>query len=70
MDGSTDFVLVTQSLFTISGEKASINDSTVEEWTDRLPTILDGSEATDMFNADETSLFYLATPDRSLVQVG
>jgi len=51
----------------ISGESASINDSTIEEWTNRLPTILDGFEAEDVFNADETGLFYRATPDRSLV---
>jgi hypothetical protein len=55
------------SFRTISGESAFIDDSTIEEWTNRLPTILDGFEAKDVFNADETGLFYRATPDRSLV---
>ena len=55
------------SFRTISGESAFIDDSTIEEWTNRLPTILDGFEAKDVLNADETGLFYRATPDRSLV---
>ncbi|CAF4374954.1 unnamed protein product, partial [Rotaria magnacalcarata] len=55
------------SFRTINGECASVDDSTVEEWTQRLSTILDGFNENDVFNADETGLFYRATPDRSLV---
>lgn len=51
----------------INGESASVDNSTVEEWTNRLSTILDGYHPSDVFNADETGLFYRATPDRSLV---
>jgi len=54
------------SFRTISGESASIDNSTVEEWTNRLLTILDGFNEKDVFNVDETALFYRATPDRSL----
>jgi hypothetical protein len=52
---------------TISGESASINDATIEEWTNRLSTKLDEFEAKDVFNADETDPFYRATSDRSLI---
>ncbi|CAF2117994.1 unnamed protein product [Rotaria magnacalcarata] len=46
---------------------SNVDDSTVEEWTQRLSTILDGFNENDVFNADETGLFYRATPDHSLV---
>ena len=51
----------------ISGESASIDDSTVEEWSKRLQLLINGFNDKDIFNADETGLFYRATPDRSLV---
>ncbi|CAF5082724.1 unnamed protein product, partial [Rotaria magnacalcarata] len=54
--------------YTTETFKASnVDDSTVEEWTQRLSTILDGFNENDVFNADETGLFYRATPDHSLV---
>ena len=52
---------------TINGESASVDNSTMEEWAQRLSTILDGFNENDVFNADETGLVYRATPDRSLV---
>ncbi|CAF5063826.1 unnamed protein product, partial [Rotaria magnacalcarata] len=55
------------SFRTINGESASVDNSTVQEGTQRLSTILDGFDENDVFNADETGLFYRATPDRSLV---
>ena len=39
----------------------------MEEWAQRLSTILDRFNENDVFNADETSLVYRATLDRSLV---
>jgi len=51
----------------ISGESTSVDNSTVEEWAKRLLTIIDGFDKNDIFNADETGLFYRALPDRSLV---
>ncbi len=50
----------------ICGESAPVDNSTVEEWITRLLTLLDGYDAKDVFNTDETGLFYRATPDRSL----
>ena len=49
------------SFRTINGESASVDNSTMEEWTQRLLTILDGFNENDVFNADETGLFYRAT---------
>ncbi|CAF1182925.1 unnamed protein product [Rotaria magnacalcarata] len=57
----------TISFRTINGESASVDNSTVEEWTQRLSTLLDGFDENDVCNADQTGLFYRATPDRSLV---
>lgn len=51
----------------INGESASVDNATIDEWTNRLPTILDGFNSNDIFNADETGLFYRAAPNRSLV---
>jgi len=51
----------------ISGESTSVDNSTVEEWSKRLLTIIDGYDKNNIFNADETGLFYRALPDRSLV---
>ncbi|CAF4798490.1 unnamed protein product, partial [Rotaria sp. Silwood2] len=55
------------SFRTINGESASVNNSTIEEWAQRLSTIIAGFNENDVFNADETGLFYRATPNRSLV---
>lgn len=42
---------------TICGESAAVNPVTTKEWMNRLPTIIDGYDCSDIFNADETSLF-------------
>lgn len=55
------------SFRSICGESAAVDDSTLEEWSNRLPTIIDGFDAKDIFNVDETGLFYRAMPDRFLV---
>ena len=39
----------------------------MEKWVQRLSPILDMFNENDVFNADETGLFYRTTPDRSLV---
>ncbi|CAF2001740.1 unnamed protein product [Rotaria magnacalcarata] len=55
------------SFRTINGESALVDNSTVEERTQRLSTILDGFDENNVFNADEMGLSDRATPDRSLV---
>ena len=51
----------------ISGESASVNTVTTEEWKNRLPNILRGYNDDDVYNADETGLLFKALPDKSLV---
>ena len=55
------------SFRTINGESASVDNSTIEEWKNRLSIVIDGFNPNDIFNADETGRFYRAIPDRSLV---
>jgi len=39
----------------------------VDEWKRRLPSIIDKYDPNDVYNADETRLFFQALRDRSLV---
>ena len=52
----------------LSGESASVREEDVADWSKRLPTICTGYEARNIFNADETGLFYRCLPNRSMVQ--
>ena len=51
----------------ISGESATVDVTTVDEWKKRLPSIIDNYDPNDIYNADETGLFFKALPNRSLV---
>ncbi|CAF3341955.1 unnamed protein product [Rotaria sp. Silwood2] len=51
----------------ICGESTSVNPVTTNEWKNRLPLIIDGYDRSNMFNADETSLFFKALPEKSFV---
>ena len=51
----------------MNGESASLDNSIMEEWAQRLSIIFDGFNENDLFNADETSLVYRATLNRSLI---
>ncbi|CAF2706287.1 unnamed protein product [Rotaria sp. Silwood2] len=48
-------------------KSASVDNITVDEWKIRLPLIIDQYNPNDIYNADETGLFFKALPDRSLV---
>jgi hypothetical protein len=50
----------------ISGEGAAVNFETVEDWKARLPKILESYYPADIYNCDETGLFFKIKPDRSL----
>ncbi|CAF1065113.1 unnamed protein product, partial [Rotaria sordida] len=50
----------------ISGESSSVDVQTVDDWIQRLPKITDGYDAKNIFNCDETALFFKAMPDKSL----
>lgn len=51
----------------ISGESAAVDPVTVDEWKRRLSSMTDKYDPNDVYNADETGLFFKALPDRSLV---
>ncbi|CAF3364077.1 unnamed protein product [Rotaria sp. Silwood2] len=43
------------------------SNSSIHDWASRLPVILSCYEARDIFDTDDTDLFYQAIPDRSFV---
>ncbi len=51
----------------ISGEAAAVNTDTMDDWKKRLPKIIEGFDPKDVYNCDETGLFFKLMPDRSLV---
>lgn len=51
---------------TVSGEAASVNLQTVDDWKATLSATTEGYEARDIYNADETGLFFRVQPSKSL----
>ncbi len=51
----------------ICEESASVNPVTTNEWKNRLLSIIDGYDRSNIFNADETSLFFKTLPEKSFV---
>jgi len=54
--------------FAVSGEAADVADETVAGWKERVKTIMEGYEAKDIWNLDETGCFYRALPEKTLAQ--
>lgn len=54
------------SAFKVSGESASVDQTTVDQYRTRLPEIVNGYSPSNIFNCDETGLFYRALPDKTL----
>ena len=54
----------------LSGEAAEVREETVTDWSSRLPDICKGYVKEDIFNADETGLFYRTMPSKSMVTKG
>ena len=52
--------------FSVAGEDGEVNAETLESWAGRLPEIVKGYELKDIWNADETGLFWRALSDKSL----
>lgn len=50
----------------ISGESASVNPDTINDWINRMPDIINGYNPDDIFNMDETGLFYKVLPEKTL----
>ena len=51
----------------LCGEAAEVPEDVVAAWAIRLPDITSGYAPSDIYNADETGLYYRALPNRSLV---
>jgi hypothetical protein len=54
---------------TVSGESGDVRSDTNESWKERLPQILEGYKAEDIWNVDETGCFWKALPDKGLGQM-
>ncbi|XP_045178721.2 tigger transposable element-derived protein 4-like [Mercenaria mercenaria] len=52
-------------LGTMSGERGDVNKDTVTDWKSKLPTVCDGYDPKDIFNMDETGLFFRDTTRKS-----
>ena len=48
----------------ISGESGDVHGKTVDSWKERLPEIIDGYAKDNIWNMDETGVFFTALPDR------
>ncbi|XP_013793871.1 tigger transposable element-derived protein 6-like, partial [Limulus polyphemus] len=55
---------------TINDWGASVNEETINDWCSRLESMCEGYSLKDIFNADETGLFYRALPTHSQVICG
>jgi len=51
----------------LAGESAEVPQDVVTDWIKRLPSLTEGYDLKDIFNADETGLYYLALPTRYMV---
>ena len=52
----------------ICGESGDVQGATVESWKERLPEIVQGYEKEDIWNMDETGVFWRALPDSGFGQ--
>ena len=52
----------------ICGESGDVRGETVESWKERLPEIVQGYEKENIWNMDETGIFWRALPDRGFGQ--
>ena len=50
----------------LSGESTDVREEDVAHWSKRLSIVCAGYELCNIFNADETGLFYCALPNRSM----
>jgi hypothetical protein len=50
----------------ISGESRAVDQGTIDDWKSRLRNIIEDYDPVDIFNMDETGLFYKLMPDKSL----
>lgn len=55
----------------VCGESSSVSPDTVDRWvTDSLPKLMEGYDARDVFNADETGIFWRMLPEKTMAVKG
>lgn len=54
----------------LAGESAAVDTNATDLWFQRLPELLEEYEPRDIYNADETGLFFNCLPDRTLALKG
>jgi hypothetical protein len=52
------------------GESTEVSVESTDTWLESLPSLLEGYEPCDVYNADETGLFFSVLPDRTLAYKG
>lgn len=50
----------------ICGEGGSVSEQQVTDWVSKLPDIVKGYSSRDIYNMDETGLFFRSLPDKTL----
>ena len=58
------------SCFKVSGESSGVSADVFADYRQRLPAIIQGYELSDVFNCDETGLFFRVLPDKTLAVKG
>lgn len=53
-----------------AGESKSVDQGVCNQWTEDLPNLLEGYEPDDIYNADETALFFKCLPDKTFTFKG
>ena len=53
-------------LLIVSGERGRVDMDAAKEWMSPVPDLIKGCAARDIFNMNETGLFYRVLPERSL----
>lgn len=54
----------------VCGESAGVNEEAADAWKDELVKIIEKTPAKNIFNADETGLFFKCTPDKTMTFKG
>jgi len=50
----------------VCGESASVDDTVCQDWKQNLPDLYSGYSFDEIFNADETALFYRCLPNKTI----
>lgn len=54
------------TFYKICGESGSVSEEACKEWLETLPPILKENDPQNIFNADETGLFFKCLPDKTM----